>query len=42
MYNRFSINPKGGFVMTICPIVLYVGGKNCMIPHIIRITNYYS
>ncbi len=29
MYNRFSIYPKGGFVMTICPIALYVGCKKC-------------
>jgi hypothetical protein len=27
MYNRFSIYPKGGIVMTICPIALYVGCK---------------
>ena len=29
MYNLFSIYPKGGFVMTICPIALYVGCKKC-------------
>ena len=29
MYNRFPIYPKGGFVMTIYPIALYVGCKKC-------------